>query len=290
MELEKNEFLSVADFLMILFRRRVAFIVALALVLAVTVAYLALAKKTYRLTGAVYVGRFQGVLLEEGEFVAKKLQDYSFIKNALDRAGVVPDIPIARVQKLVDTEVVNEVKKISDVGIVKLTVDYKDREMAYKIFKALTDHLKADHGELLDNSRAIFQKMEDAFWEKEKFIDASIEEDQAFAKDVLAGRELDMSVPSHLLLQHTISEKADFLKTLLKEIYYIRIETSAATRSFNSKLAAEPAVPDEHYKPKTILALALGGIMGLVLATLAALSLHFYDEKIKGRINERPSS
>jgi len=284
MSSENQEYLSVADFLLILWRRRFIFIGVFALVIAAAVVYLLVAKKTYRLSGVVYVGRFQALMLEEGEFVAKKLQDYSFIKKALDNNGVTIDIPIMRLAKQIDTEVINEVKKVADVGIVRLTVEYKDREMVYRIFKALTDQLIADHGELLEGAREIFRNMEQAFWEKESAISASIEEDEKFIDEVLDKRDLDLTIPSHLLLQHTISEKENFQKKLLQDIYYIHLETKAATKSFNTKLGAEPAPPDEHYKPKTLLTLVLAAIIGGILATLAALSLHLYAEKLRPRI------
>lgn len=253
------------------------------LVMVLVVAYLAVAKKTYKLTGTIYVGRFQGLLIEEGEFVANKLEDYSFIKRAMDRANVQLDMSINRLQRLIEADVLNEIKKIRDVGLVQLTVEFKDQQKCYEIFKALTDQLISEHDVLVQQSVSVFDEMERRFWESEKEIRATVADDEAY---IFKAREekKPQTVPSHLLAQHTLSEKMEFLQALTKDIHYLKIEGHSATRSFNTKLAAQPEVPDEHFKPKTVLVLLLGIIVATISAVFCTLGMAVYSEQIKPKL------
>ena len=281
-----QELLSVADFLLILFKRKWIFLAVWVCVMALAVTYLLVAKKTYRLSGTIYVGRFQEILLEEGEFVAGKLQDYSFIKKALDNGHVQVDIPVFRLQKLVTTEVINEIKKTKDVGLVKLTVEYKDQEKVYRIFKALTDQLIADHQQLFSHSTEVFAEMERLFWEREKVLAESIQADETLERATNVDPAPRGTAPSHLLLSHTLEEKRQNLKEIIKDIHYIKIEGDSATKSFNTKLSAEPQIPDEHVKPRFLITLILGFIVATIGGVTAALLLNLYLEDVRPRLKK----
>ena len=281
---DREELLSITDFAVTLFRRKWTFIAVFALVMIATLAYLILAKRSYRLSGTIDVGRFQRLLLVEGEFVAHQLEDYSFITRALEGANLDLDIPISRLQRKIDADVINEVKKISDVGLVSLTVEYHDAQLTHDIFKALTDQLIREHGELLVKSVQVFRDMENAFFEKKAEVEASMEDEEAFVFRKIESQTPRDTVPANLLAHHMISEKNAFLKEIIKDIYYIRLEADTATRSYNTRLAAEPEVPDEHFKPRKALTLVMGGVIGLVLATCAALALDLYMERIRPRL------
>ncbi len=280
---ENKELLSISDFFIAIYKRKALFIGVWLLVMALTIAYLAVAKKSWRLTGTIYVGRFQRLLVEEGEFVANKLEDYSFIKRAMDRSGVELDISINRLQRLIEAGVINEIKKTEDVGLVKLTVEYKDQQKCYEIFKALTDQLIQEHGVMVQQSVAIFDEMEKRFWDGEKALRATLENDEAYVS-MAQENPGSLTVPSQLLAQHTVSEKMQYLQTLIKDIHYLKIEGHSATRSFNTRLAAEPEIPDEHYKPKTVLVLLLGAIVATIAATFVSLGLTIYTEQIKPKL------
>lgn len=278
---QNQELLSISDFFVAILRRKALFMGVWLLVMALVAAYLAVAKKSYRLTGTIYVGRFQRLLIEEGEFVANKLEDYSFIKRAMDRSNVQLDMSVNRLQRLIEADVLNEIKKTKDVGLVQLTVEYKDQQKCYEIFKALTDLLISEHGLLVEQSVSVFDEMEKRFWDSENDIRAALEKDEAYAFE--ADKKLT-SVPTHLLAHHTISEKMEFLQTLVKDIHYLKIEGHSATRSFNTRLAAEPEVPDEHHKPKTVLVLLLGIIVASISAVSATLGMAIYNEQIKPKL------
>ncbi len=280
---ENKELLSISDFFIAIYKRKALFIGVWLLVMALTIAYLAVAKKSWRLTGTIYVGRFQRLLVEEGEFVANKLEDYSFIKRAMDRSGVELDISINRLQRLIEAGVINEIKKTEDVGLVKLTVEYKDQQKCYEIFKALTDQLIQEHGVMVQQSVAIFDEMEKRFWDGEKALRATLENDEAYVS-MAQENPGSLTVPSQLLAQHTVSEKMQYLQTLIKDIHYLKIEGHSATRSFNTRLAAEPEIPDEHYKPKKVLVLLLGAIVATIAATFVSLGLTIYTEQIKPKL------
>lgn len=281
--MKDQELLSIADFIVILLRRFWIFAGIFILVMALAGIYLAISKKTYRLEGTIYVGKFQEILLEEGEFVAAKLIDYSFVKRALDNHQVKLDIPVNRLTRLIHTEVVNEIKKIDDVGIVKLTVEYKGQEKVLEIYKALTDQLIKEHGELLAESQAVFNKMIVQFEETENDLreNLKLDESQLYANAQTPG---SASVPSHLLLGHTVSEKRQFLKTLIKDRNYLVIESDSATKSYNTKLAAEPQVPDEHYKPKTLIVLVIALVFAVISGILAAFGWHLFETEVKPKL------
>jgi hypothetical protein len=283
--MKDQELLSIADFIVILLRRFWIFLSVFVLVMALAVVYLAISKKTYRLEGTIYVGRFQEILLEEGEFVANKLTDYSFIKRALESRNIELDIPIKRLSRLIHTEVVNEIKKIDNVGIVKLTVEYKGKEKAYEIFKALSDQLIEDHGELLLESQVVFNRMIDQFKDNENELRENLkrDEEQLYANAQSPG---NASVPSHLLLGHTVSEKRQFLKTLIKDRNYLVIESNSATKSYNTKLAAEPEIPDEHYKPKTLIVLVVALVFAGIAGILAAFGWHLFESEVKPKLRQ----
>lgn len=284
--MKDQELLSISDFIVILLRRFHIFLGVFILVMALAGIYLAYAKKTYRLEGTIYIGRFQEILLEEGEFVANKLTDYSFIKRALDNRNITLDIPVSRLTRLVHTDIVNEIKKIDDVGIVNLTVEYKGREKAHEIFKALTDQLIEDHGDLLKESQVVFNQMIEQFRvnEEETRENLKRDEEQLYAN---AQKPSSASVPSHLLLGHTISEKRQFLKTLVKDRNYLIIEADSATKSYNTKLAAEPQVPDEHYKPKTLIVLVVALVFAAIAGILAAFAWHLWATDIKPKLTSK---
>ena len=281
---EQQELLSISDFVVTLWRRKLIFLVVFVLIMAAAVAYIKLAKKTYRLMGTINVGRFQRLLIEEGEFVANKLEDYSFIKSALAEGGVEVDMPVSRLRRLIKADVINEIKKIDDVGLVQLTVDFKDQQKCFEIYKALTDKLIAEHRVLVEQSVAEFNKMEEAFWKNEKEVRDSLESDKAYVYKGMENPKASETVPAHLLAQHSVSEKKSYLKELVKDIYYLRIEGHSATRSYVTKLAAEPKVPDEHHKPKALITLILALVVASIAATSAALSIDVYKRFIQPKL------
>ena len=282
--MKEQELLSLADFVAILFRRKWVVIAIWFLVMALTVVYLIFAERTYQLKGTLYVGRFQEILLEEGEFVAKKLADYSFIKKALDSHGIEIDIPVTRLERMIKTDIINEVKKIKDVGIVQLTVEYKDRHKVLDIFKALTDQLVEDHGHLLSQCSAVFARMEAEFLANQKRLEASLEEDESFRERNFKKLDPGMTLPTVLLASHTIAEKRDFLKQIIKDRHYLLIEADSATKSYNTKLAAEPQLPDAPYKPKQSLTLIVGVILAVMAGAGMALALELYNVQIRPRL------
>ncbi|CAM2066217.1 Chain length determinant protein [Sulfidibacter corallicola] len=281
--MKEPELLSVADFLYVLWKRKVHALAVFVFVILCAFVYLSVAKKTYRLSGSIYVGRFQTDLLEEGEFVAQKLQDYSFIKKALDTNGVELDIPIHRFQKDVEAHVLNEVRKIEDVGIVLLTVEYKDPVKCYEIFKALTDQLIREHQFLTDDALNVLRSMERFFKVNEDQLMESINRDEAFASQNLRGPEQGQAWPSHVLARYTISEKREFLKQIIQDRHYLKLEGEAATKSFNTRLSAEPEIPDEHIKPRRAVVLVTAAGAGAVLGALLALLAELIETQIKPR-------
>lgn len=281
---QQQELLSISDFFVILFKRRYLFLAIWFLIMGLTVTYLAVAKKSYKLSGTIYVGRFQRLLVEEGEFVANKLEDYSFIKRALEAESVEIDITINRLQRLIEADVVNEVKKNEDVGIVRLTVEYKDPQKVLEIFQALTNQLIKEHGELIGHSKKIFKEMEEKFWESENKVRNSLDKHESMVEKSNQDGEDSATVPAHLLAQHTVSEKNEFLKRLVQDIHYLRIEGESATRSFNTKLAAKPKAPDEHFKPKGLITLIIGLIAASLAATISALAWELFQVQIRPKL------
>jgi len=277
-----EERLTVSDFLVILIKKFWFFAAIWILVLGTFLVYLLVAKKTYRLRGTIYVGRFQENLIEEGEFVAHKLKDYSFAKRALANAGVMLDIPIIRLERHIDTEVLNEIKKVRDVGLVQLTVEYKDQQKCFDIFKALTDQLIADHGELLAHATGVLREMHEGFLGDAEALERTVVEDEKLV--LKYSQQTGHEIPSDLLLAHTIAEKRSFHNKLLKDIGYLKIEETPATKSFNTKLASEPQIPDEYYKPKKVLTLILGVIVATIVATLFTLLLNLFNTQVKPRL------
>ncbi|MCB1041656.1 MAG: hypothetical protein KDC35_01875 [Acidobacteria bacterium] len=270
---------SLSDFLVVLIKRKGVFVTVLTLVIALAAAHGLWAKKTYELTGTINVGKFQGELLEEGEFVAQKLEDYSFIARAIRAANIDLDVSVTRLQKLIKSEVVNEVKKTQDVGLVQLNIKYKDREKLVLIYKAITDQLIHEHSLLLNDARAILKGKEQEYRELQQQIQQSIQADEEMSREN-ASRGKGPTAPELLLLEHTISEKRVFRSMLTKDIHDTLVESDAVTESYNTKLASEPMVPDAHLKPKLMLNLVIGAVLGLILATLAAVFVNTMQEEV----------
>jgi len=283
MEHNEQPLLSIADFLLVLIRRKWIFLLVFCLIFGASIAYALLAKKTFELTGTVYVGKFQGELLEDGEFVVQKLEDYSFIKKAMEAANVSLDIPITRLQKLIKTEVVNEVKKTKDVGLVQLNVRYKDKDKVVEVFQALTNLLIQQHLVLLNDSIRVLEDQQEQYKRIQTELEKSIHEDEALSK-FNTKNPASRSVPSLLLLEHTISEKRAFRSMLNKDLHEVRVEAEAATTSFNTRLASQPEVPDSHLKPKLTLTVILGFMIAGIFATAAAFLAHLYITEIKVRL------
>jgi len=283
--MKEKDLLNVADFFVIIFRGKWVFIVCWLLVMTAAVAYLSLTRKTYKLEGTLYVGRFQETLLEEGEFVAAKLRDYSFMYRALQNAKVELDIPINRLTRLVTTEVLNEVKKTKDVGLVKLSVEYKGQEKVHQIFKALTDQLILDHQDLLRESSRALKSMEQMFWDDEEELRESLTRDEAKAAMLFSSAKDLKQMPNYLLLAHTISEKRNHHNKLVQDIHYLKIETESASKSYNTRLASEPEVPDDYFKPKLLLTLILAVVLATVSATVATLGLYFFRHEIQPKLS-----
>lgn len=282
---EQLSLISISDFLVILLRRKAAFLLTFFAVLALAAAHGLFAKKTYELTGTIAVGKFQGELLEEGEFVAQKLEDYSFISRALKSADVSLDMPVTRLQKLVKTELVNEVKKTKDVGLVQLNIKYKNQAQVVDIFNALTQQLIAEHANLLAEAVAVLADKESEYRDIQTRIQASIDADEELSRKN-ANQGKGPTAPELLLLEHTISEKRVFRSMLTKDIHDTQLEAKAATESFNTKLAAQPEMPDSHLKPKLTLNLVLGVVLGTILGAMAALFVHLMAEEVIPKLRQ----
>jgi len=282
---QSTDFLSISDFLVVLIKRWRVFFLTFVVVMGLAAAYAFLAKKTYELTGTVCVGKFQGELLEEGEFVAQKLEDYSFIKRAVEQAGIDLDVSVMRLQKLIKTELVNEVKKTKDVGLVQVNVRYKDRDKVVEIFEAITDQLIAQHQVLLDQAVSVLRDQEGEYRQLQAKLQKSIDEDESLSVDNRANAP-NKTVPSLLLLEHTLSEKRVFRSMLTKNIHEVRVEAESATQSYNTKLAAAPQPPDAHLKPKLTLTLILGFILAVIAATAASYFWNLLVLEIVPRVRE----
>jgi hypothetical protein len=285
----KTDFLSLSDALVILLRRKGIFALVFLLVLSAALAHALLARKTWELTGTYQVGKFKGELLEEGEFVAQKFKDYSFLANALAQAGISLDISLTRMQKYIKTEVVNEVKKTKDVGLVQLNVRYKDREKVHAIFKALTERMMADHAVLLARSIEVLKDEEQGYRDLSQTLAESIATDEDLSRK--NARETgEKTAPSLLLLEHTISEKRSLRSLLNKNLHEVRLDAEAATTSFPSCLAAPPALPDSPFKPKLPLNLLIGFTLGLILAASAAFFSELWCEEVQPKMRARSSN
>lgn len=280
------DFLSISDFLVILIKRRVLFLSVWVLVIILAAGYALLSDKVYKVSGTIYVGKFNEELLEDGEFVAQKLKDYSFISRALKTAQVKIKIPVSRLQKSIDTELVNEIKKTKDVGLVKLTVYYKGDQKAVDIFKALTDQLIREHAELLEESREVMKGFQDHLVSGQEAAEKSISEDEALlrAQNVSPDKS---TVPSMLLLGHTMGEKRWYRTSLAKDLNISRIQALVSTKSFNSRLASEPELPDSHDQPKLSLTLILGFIAGGILAILAVMGWQLLVEDVIPKLRRK---
>lgn len=281
---QETQLLSLSELCLILYRRKVVFIAVWILIMVAAGLYLTFAKRTYRLKGTIYVGRLQRFLLEEGEFVAKKLEDYSFIKQALDEHNVTLDIPVSRLTRFVQADVVNEVKKVRDVGIVELSVEFKDRQMCFDIYNALTKKLISDHQVLVDRGHEVFGDMEKSFLAEEKRIRESLGEDQNLIRKGVSqtGQSAeDITAPSSLLLTRNMEDRRQYLKELIKDRHYLLIEGDAATTTFNTKLAAEPVIPDEPFKPKRLTVLIIALFVATVAGLIASLAWHVFITEIK---------
>ncbi len=265
--------ISVSDLVVVLFRQKWAFLLIFVAVFSTAILHGLFAKKTYELTGTINVGKFQGDLLEEGEFVAQKLEDYSFIARAIKQAGITLGMPVTRLQKLIKCEVVNEVKKTKDVGLVQLNVRFKDKQKVVDIFTALTNQLVAEHEVLLAQAVAVLDDKESEYKVLQGQIEASIQADEELSRDN-AIKSKGPTAPELLLLEHTISEKRVFRSMLTKDIHDTRLESRAVTESYNTKLAAAPELPDSHLKPKLMLNIIIGGAVAVMLATLGSLFLN----------------
>lgn len=279
--MRNSELFSISDLLLVLIKRKALFALVWLVVLGLVGVYLLKADRVYELTGTLYVGRFQERLIEEGEFVAHKLEDYSFIQRAIMRAELDLELPIKKLQRLVDAKVLNEIRKLEDVGLVQLTVAYPDRELTYAVFRALTDLLIEEHAEALKIPRKYFDELEENFLKEQEILKDSIQVSERFAQATNRKPELQQEVPSHLLINHSLHDKRVFHKLLLQDIRHIRLERDSITKSYNTRLAAEPVVPDLPAKPKVMLILVLGAIIATILATLSALLVDLYEGTIK---------
>jgi len=280
----EHQKLDLADFFLILWRRKLMFLAIWLLVMVAAVAYLFIANKYYKLSGTFYVGRFQGLLIEEGEYVAAKLRDYSFTKAALDAAGVTLDIPVSRLDRLVSTDVLNEVKKTADVGLVRLTVEYKDRQTALDIYKALADHLIRDHQRIIDRAAGVLVNMEEAFREDAAALRQSLETDQKRAEAALDEQDVLNEVMGYQFLSHTIAEKRNSYKEMVKDMYYLQLEAGAGPKTYVTRMSAPPVLPDEHFKPKRTLVLILGLILASLAATIGTLAYEAFQTVIRPRL------
>lgn len=283
--MQETPLLSLSELFVILYRRKGIFILVWIIVMLIAGLYLAFATRTYQLKGTIFVGRLQRFLVEEGEFVAKKLEDYSFIKRALDNHNVVLDVPVSRLARDIQADVVNEIKKVRDVGIVELTVEYKDQQGCYDIFKALTNELIADHQKLVDRGHEAFREMEKSFLAEENRVRKSIEIDDAYVRSAATGEDAEvMTAPSSLLLAKNVEDRRQYLKELIRDRHYLMIEGDAATTTFNTKLAAEPVVPDVPFKPKQFTILILALFVATVSGVIAAFAWHVFFTEIKPKI------
>jgi len=286
--MQDTSLLSVSELFVILFRRKWVFLLVWILIMTGAIGYLLLAKKTYRLKGSIFVGKIQRFLVEEGEFVAKKLEDYSFVKRALDAHQVVLDIPVSRQLQNIQADVVNEVKKDRDVGIVELTVEYKDQQICFDIFKALTDELIKEHKVLVDRGHAVFNEMEKSFLAEEERVRQTLNEDDLTIRDLTKEKtSSQFTAPSGLLLAKNMEDRRQYLKEIIRDRHYLQIEGDAATTTFNTKLAATPVVPDEPYKPKRLTILIIAIFVATIAGVISAFAWHLLQTEIRPKLGAK---
>lgn len=280
-----DQLFTVGQFFYLLFKKKVLFIFAWIVIFSLFIAYGFVAKKTYELEGTLSIGKFNEELLEEGEWVARRLQDYSFIVEALSEAGVPLDISASRLQKLIKTEVVNEIKKNKDVGLVRLRIRYKDREKIVAIFKALTAKIIKEHDALLVQSQQILIREEEELRALiQKTIEAT-EVDVEIARDTIkntAGK----TVPSLLLAEHNLSANRNLHSTMISSLYKVILNREAVTKSVASKLSAEPQVPDAHIRP-TWAVLVVAGVMAACMFACGLVFLaHIIETDVQPRLRQ----
>jgi len=280
-----DQLFTVGQFFYLLFKKKVLFIFAWIVIFSLFIAYGFVAKKTYELEGTLSIGKFNEELLEEGEWVARRLQDYSFIVEALSEAGVTLDISASRLQKLIKTEVVNEIKKNKDVGLVRLRIRYKDREKIVAIFKALTAKIIKEHDALLVQSQQILIREEEELRALiQKTIEAT-EVDVEIARDTIkntAGK----TVPSLLLAEHNLSANRNLHSTMISSLYKVILNREAVTKSVASKLSAEPQVPDAHIRP-TWAVLVVAGVMAACMFACGLVFLaHIIETDVQPRLRQ----
>ncbi|PIE90064.1 MAG: hypothetical protein CR997_08030 [Acidobacteria bacterium] len=280
-----DQLFSVGDFLYILLKRKGILFSAWILLFALFMVYGFVAKKTYELEGTLSIGKFNEELLEEGEFVAQKLQDYSFIKQAMDEAGVKLDVSVSKLQKLIKTEVVNEIKKNKDVGLVRLRIRYKDPQKIVAIFKALTRKIIHEHELLLAEAKTILDKEEKEIRDLiNKTIEAQ-ELDVKISKDTIlntAGK----TVPSLLLAEHNLSSNRNLQSTMITSLYKVVMSREAITKSVPTQLSAEPQVPDAHIRPVWMVVIAIGIMAASVFACATVMFFHILEEDVKPRFTK----
>jgi len=280
-----DQLFTVGDFLFILFKRKGLFISVWILIFFLFVLYGFMAKKTYELEGTLSIGKFNEELLEEGEFVAQKLQDYSFIKQAVSDAGIPLNGSVSRLQKLIKTEVVNEIKKNKDVGLVRLRIRYKDSEKIVAIFNALTQKIIGEHNALLEESKTILDREETEIRDLMAKIVEAQELDVKISKDTImntAGK----TVPSLLLAEHNLSSNRNLHSLMLTSVYKVIMSREAVTKSVGTKISAEPQVPDAHIRPTWMVLVAIGIMAASIFACGAVFLFHIIDEDVRPRLSQ----
>lgn len=278
-----DQLFTLGEFLYLLFQRKTMLILVWLGIFSLFIIYGFTAKRTYELEGTLSIGKFNEELLEEGEFVARRLQDYSFIKAAIKEAGIDLDISVSRLQKLIKTEVVNEIKKNKDVGLVRLRLRYKDQQKIVAIFKALTHKIIAEHSVMLKDSQNILVREENEIRDLIAKVIRAQELDVEISKDTIKNTG-GKTVPSLLLAEHNLSSNRNLESLMITNLYKVVLNREAITKSSPSTLCAEPMTPDAPIRPTWLVLIAIGIMAASVLACALVLFAYIIDQDVKPRI------
>jgi uncharacterized protein involved in exopolysaccharide biosynthesis len=280
----ESTLMTFGDLMYLFLKRKGLFFLTWTLCFSLFLAYALLSKKTYEIEGTLSIGKFNEDLVEEGEFVARKLEDYSFIKEAMDARGLELNQSISRFKKFVTAEVVNEIRKNDKVGLVKLRVRYKEKEHIVEVFQALVDHLKRQHQDLIDQGVAILQEEEAEISELAQQLERSVDV-EARLSEVNLKLASGQTLPSLLMAQNIITANRSLHSSLVEQRYKVRLNREAATKTIPTQLCATPQEPDEHMHPILTLVLLIGSVVATGVASVTVLLWTVYCEQVLTRLN-----
>ena len=206
--------------------------------------------------------------IEDVIVVTELIKSKPFINTAINRDLNKGKMPIT----LKELNVKATSKK--NTRLIQIQAEGRSPEKAVDIVNAIANEIVLRHKEKVDNTMAIFRKMEEDLNAQMEASEKQIEELKKFVSRVQESLKLD--APAVILLRANMNDKEIMLTSLRQRIMDLDLAKSALRTEY-TVVTDPPLMPEQPVKPIKAINIAMGTVIGLIISILGAFGAESLD-------------